>query len=60
MLFLTGVITNIEGTHSSKNYDCVSYVLFYVCFYGLVLWTDLRKGLYMRRVLKCASAYDGV
>ena len=34
------------------------YDLFYIC--GLVLWIDLRKGLYMRSVFKCAFAYDSV
>ena len=27
---------------------------------ALVLWTDLRRGICMRRVLKCAFAYDRV
>ena len=27
---------------------------------GLVLWIDLRKGLYMRIVLTCAFAYDSL
>ena len=25
---------------------------------GLVLWTDVREGLYVGGVLKCESAYD--
>ena len=38
----------------------------YVCMFcfmlahGLFLWRDLRKDLYMRRVLKCESAYERV
>ena len=51
--------------------DCIS--VFTVWIYGtksglavlclcrhLVLWTDLQRGLCMRRVLKCAFAYDRV
>ena len=36
---------------------CVFYFTFAL---GRVLLTDLRKGLHMRRVLKCDFAYDGV
>ena len=35
------------------------YVLFYVCV-GIGFVGDLRKGVYVRRLLKCAFAYDMV
>ena len=50
---------NIKGT------DFIYFLSTYVCFVlfaqGLVLWIDLRKGLYdIRRVLKNEFAYDRV
>ena len=32
---------------------------FSVYMYYVSAWTDLRKGLFMRRVLKCVFAYYG-
>ena len=39
--------------------DVCMYIFFFVCV-GLALWIDLRKSLYIKRVLKCESAYDEV
>ena len=54
---------NIEGTNSSKNMRLRLriHVFFYMCIYRETEFViDLRNGLHMRPVLKCAFHYDRV
>ena len=51
---------NTEGTNSKKYVSCVCVCVCLIFVYDLLCRFDLRKGLHMRRVLKCAFAYGGV
>ena len=43
-----------------EGFVCVCVRVCFMFVQGLLLWIDLRKGLCMRRGLKCAFAYDRV
>ena len=56
---LTGVILKGLALRQFAHDVCVCSSCFMFA-YGLVLWTDLTKGLYVMRVWKCAFTDDSL